>query len=154
MSKEAERAALAAAKEKLVREGELYRVSVVHARAQVANALRPDALVHGMIDHALGAVHQRFSALFGSHGGAGSTGSAGGAGGAGFTGLLGRLGGLAGLAALAKRGLRLKRVLPMAVSVGSFIARKRLVKPVLIAGALAAAGGYWLMHHDKEPPPQ
>jgi hypothetical protein len=150
MSKEAERAALAAAKEKLVREGELYRVSVVHARAQVANALHPDALVHGMIEHALGAVHQRFSALFGGHGGA----SAGGDRSAGLAGLLGRLGGLAGVAALAKRGLRLKRVLPMAVSVGSFIARKRLVKPVLIAGALAAAGGYWLMHRDKEPPPQ
>ena len=148
MSKEAQRAALAAAKEKLVREGELYRVSVVHARAQVANALRPDALVHGMIDHALGAVHQRFSALFGGLGGAGA------AGGAGLAGLLGRLGGLAGVAALAKRGLRLRRVLPMAMSVGSFIARKRLVKPLLIASALAAAGGYWLMHRDKEPPPQ
>jgi hypothetical protein len=146
MSKEAQRAALAAAKEKLVREGELYRVSVVHARAQVANALRPDALVHGMIDHALGAVHQRFSALFGGHGGAGAEG------GAGLAGLLGRLGGLAGVAALAKRGLRFRRVLPMAMSVGSFIARKRLVKPLLIAGALAAAGGYWLMHRDKEPP--
>jgi hypothetical protein len=148
MSKEAQRAALAAAKEKLVREGELYRVSVVHARAQVANALRPDALVHGMIDHALGAVHQRFSALFGGHGGAGAEG------GAGLAGLLGRLGGLAGVAALAKRGLRLRRVLPMAMSVGSFIARKRLVKPLLIAGALGAAGGYWLMHRHKEPPPQ
>jgi hypothetical protein len=150
MSREAERAALAAAKEKLVREGELYRVSVVHARAQVANALRPDALVHGMIEHALGAVHQRFSALFGGHDGA----AAGGDRSAGLAGLLGRLGGLAGVAALAKRGLRLKRVLPMAISVGSFIARKRLLKPVLIAGALAAAGGYWLMHRDKEPPPQ
>jgi hypothetical protein len=56
------------------------------------------------------------------------------------------------VAALAKRGLRFRRVLPMAMSVGSFIARKRLVKPLLIAGALAAAGGYWLMHRDKEPP--
>jgi hypothetical protein len=149
MSREAERAALAAAKEKLVREGELYRVSVVHARARVDNALRPDALVHGMIEHALGVAHERFSALFGGHGGHGGHGAAGGAGRAG---LLGRLGGLAGVAALAKRGLRLKRVLPMAISVGSFIARKRLVKPVLIAGALAAAGGYWLMHRDKQPP--
>jgi hypothetical protein len=47
MSKEVEAAALAAQKQKLVREGELYRIKVVHAKALVTNALHPDALFHG-----------------------------------------------------------------------------------------------------------
>ncbi|CAN7459190.1 hypothetical protein LJR289_003026 [Pseudoduganella sp. LjRoot289] len=127
MSKDQQRTQLSAAKEQLVREGELYRVSVLHARAQVANALRPDALVHGAIEHALGVVQHRLASLFGGLGGATGEGGAG-------------LGGLAGLV----KGMGLTRALPIALKVGGFIARRRLVKPALLVGALAVAGGLWL----------
>lgn len=136
MSKEQQRADLAAAKEKLVLEGQLYRVSVVHAKAQVANALRPDALVHSAIEQALGAVQHRLASLFGGHGG-------GQAGEGGLAGLGASLGGLAGVVGLVK-GMGLARALPAALKVGGFIARRRLVKPALLVGALALAGGWWL----------
>lgn len=135
-----ERAALAAAKEKLVLEGQLYRVSVVHAKAQVANALRPDAIVHSAIEHALGAVQHRFAGLFG--GGAARAGTPGGEG-AGASAGLGGLASLAGIFGLVK-GMGLTRALPVAIRVGSFVARRRLVKPALIAGAAALAAGLWL----------
>lgn len=150
MSKEAERAAHAAAKEKLVLEGQLYRVSVAHAKAQVAHSLRPDTLVHNAIEHALGAVQHRFAGLF-SHGhadaqhAAAGHGAASGAGG----GLLGSLGGVAGLIGLVK-GMGITRTLPLALKAGSFLlARRRLAKPLLLAGAAAAAGGWWLARQNK-----
>jgi hypothetical protein len=138
MNKE-ERAALAAAKEKLVLEGQLYRVSVVHAKAQVAHALRPDAIVHSAIEHALGVVQQRLAGLFG---GAGSKGREP-HGGEGASAGLGGLASLAGIIGLVK-GMGLTRALPIALRVGSFVARRRLVKPALIAGAAAVAAGLWL----------
>jgi hypothetical protein len=127
MSKHADSAALAVAKERLVREGELYRVSVAHAKGQLAYALHPEALVHSAMDHAMGALHHRFGALFGGQHG----------------------GGLAGVAGLAS-GLSLPKILPYAIKAGSFIIRKRLVKPVLLAGVAAAIAGMWLSrkrHH-------
>ena len=124
MSKQADAAALAVAKERLVREGELYRVSVAHAKGQLAYAVHPDALVHSAVDHAMGAIQHRFGALFGGqHGG----------------------GGMAGVAALAS-GLSLPKILPYAIKAGSFIYRKRLVKPVLLAGVAAAVAGIWLRY--------
>jgi hypothetical protein len=132
-----ERAAHAAAKEKLVLEGQLYRVSVVHAKAQLGNALRPDALVHSAIEHALGAVQHRFAGLFGGHGGRE------GAPGEGGTAALGGLASLAGIIGVVK-GMGLTRALPIAIRVGSFVARRRLVKPALVAGVAALAAGLWL----------
>ena len=143
MSKEKQRAELNAAKEKLVLEGQLYRVSVVHAKAQVAHALRPDALVHGAIEHALGAVQQRFASLFGGGHGASHGGAAGEGASAALGGLGASLGGLAGIVGLVK-GMGLTRALPIAIKVGGFIARRRLVKPALLVGAVAVAGGLWL----------
>jgi hypothetical protein len=135
-----ERAALAAAKEKLVLEGQLYRVSVVHAKAQVAHALRPDAMVHSAIEHALGALQHRFAGLFGGGGARAGTHADEGVGaGAG----LGGLASLAGIIGLVK-GMGLTRALPIAIRVGSFVARRRLVKPALLAGAAALAAGLWL----------
>lgn len=137
MSKDKQGEDLAAAKERLVLEGQLYRVSVAHAKAQVAHALRPDELVHSAIEHALGAVQQRLASLFGSsHGAADGDG-------AGIGGLGARLGGLAGLVGIVK-GMGLTRALPIVMQVGGFIARRRLVKPVLLVGAVAVAGGWWL----------
>ncbi|SFU80287.1 hypothetical protein [Pseudoduganella namucuonensis] len=126
MSKENDGAALSAAKEKLVREGELYRVSVLHARHQVAHALRPDQLVHGALDHAIGVVQHRLAGLLGKGDGAPA------------------VGGLAGIAGLAG-GLSLPKVLPYAIRIGSFIVRRRLIKPALAVAAVAAIGGAWLM---------
>ena len=133
-----EHAALAAAKEKLVLEGQLYRVSVVHAKAQVANSLRPDAIVHSAIEHALGAVQHRFAGLFGGVGPKHADGH-----GEGAAAGLGGLASLAGVIGLVK-GMGLTRALPVAIRVGAFVARRRLVKPALFAGAAALAAGLWL----------
>lgn len=125
MSKHADAAALAVAKERLVREGELYRVSVAHAKGQLAYALHPEALVHSAVDHAVGALHHRFGSLFSGQGG-----------------------GLAGVAGLAS-GLSLPKILPYAIKAGSFIVRKRLVKPVLLAGVAAAIAGIWISRKNR-----
>lgn len=127
MSKQANAAALAVAKERLVREGELYRVSVAHAKGQLAYALHPDALMHSAVDHAMGAIQHRFGALFGGQHG----------------------GGLAGVAGLAS-GLSLPKILPYAIKVGSFIVRRRLVKPVLLAGVAAAIAGVWISRKHRQ----
>lgn len=121
MSKHLDSAAVAVAKERLVREGELYRVSVAHAKGQLAYALHPEALMHSAVDHAVGALHHRFGSLFsGQHNG-----------------------GLAGVAGLAS-GLSLPKILPYAIKAGSFIVRRRLVKPVLLAGVAAAIAAFWI----------
>lgn len=59
MSKET----LAADKARLILEGELYRVKVAHAKAQVTLATRPEALLHGAVEQALGLAQARFGAL-------------------------------------------------------------------------------------------
>lgn len=130
MSKDMDRAALAVAKERLVREGELYRVSVAHAKGQLAYAMHPEAIVHSAVDHVVGTLQHRFGSLFGGHGG-----TSGG----------GRLAGLAGLLG----SLSLPKVLPYAIKAGSFIIRRRLVKPVLLAGAAAAIAGIWISRHQR-----
>jgi len=133
MSKDADHAALAVAKERLVREGELYRVSVAHAKGQLAYALHPEALVHSAVDHMLGTLQHRFGSLFGGRHG-GGTGDSG-----------GRLAGLAGLVG----SLSLPKILPYAIKAGSFIFRKRLVKPVLLVGTAAAIAGIWFSRHKQ-----
>jgi hypothetical protein len=128
MSKDADHAALAVAKERLVREGELYRVSVAHAKGQLAYALHPEAMVHSALDHVVGSLQHRFGSLFGGqqHGG-------------------GRLAGLVGLVS----SLSLPKILPYAIKAGSFIIRRRLVKPVLLAGVAAAIAGVWISRHKQ-----
>ncbi|MET0267385.1 MAG: hypothetical protein ABW202_17440 [Duganella sp.] len=102
--------------ERLIREGELYRIKVVHAKALVAQALQPDALMHGAVDHAVGLAQARLGGLF-------------------------QPGGLS--------KVNFKAVMPYAISIGSFIARKRLIKPVLGVVALAGAGVAWLLHRKS-----
>lgn len=50
-------------KAQLLRQGEFYRVGVVHAKAQLKHAARPDVLIHSAIDHATFAVRKRVDGL-------------------------------------------------------------------------------------------
>jgi hypothetical protein len=50
-------------KAQLIREGEFYRVALVHAKAQVKHAARPDVLFHSAVDHATWAVRSRVDGL-------------------------------------------------------------------------------------------
>ena len=50
-------------KAQLIREGEFYRVALVHAKAQVKHAARPDVLFHSAVDHATWAVRSRIDSV-------------------------------------------------------------------------------------------
>ena len=50
-------------KAELIRQGEFYRVGVVHSKAQVKYAARPEALFHAAVDHATWAVRSRVDSL-------------------------------------------------------------------------------------------
>jgi hypothetical protein len=103
-------------KERLIREGEYYRVGVIHAKAQVAQALRPEAILHEAVDQAIGLAQARFGALL-------------------------QPGGLS--------GVKLSSLLPYALTLGSYIARKRLLKPALAVGAVVAVGAAWLIRRKR-----
>lgn len=120
MSKHEDAAALAAEKQKLIREGELARIKVVHAKALVTQAMQPDALMHGALDHAVSLAQARLGGLM-------------------------QPGGLSGLSFTS-----LKSLMPYAMTIGSFIARKRLIKPVLVLVAVAGAGMTWLMRYKRQ----
>ncbi|MYM68203.1 hypothetical protein GTP45_15385 [Pseudoduganella sp. FT55W] len=121
MSKQEDAAALAAEKQRIIREGELYRIKVVHSKALVGQALQPDALMHGAVEHAVGLAQARLGGLL----------QPGGAGGFNFK--------------------SLKSLMPYALTIGSFIARKRLVKPAIALAVVAGAGIAWLMRHKRPP---
>jgi hypothetical protein len=127
MGKKEEQASRAVQKERLIREGEIYRLSVLQARYQVVNALHPDRLMHDATEHALGALQNRLGNLLGSLGGSG------------------------GLDKINFRSI--KSLAPYALTVGSFIMRRRLVKPALAVAALAAVGVGWLMRRKSDPNP-
>jgi hypothetical protein len=118
VSKLEDEAALAAEKQKIIREGELYRIKLVHSKALVGQALQPDALMHGAIDHAVGLAQARLGGLL--HGGT--------SGGFSFSSLK-----------------SLKSLAPYALTVGSFIARRKLIKPALALATVAGIGVAWLM---------
>ena len=50
-------------KQELLREGEFFRSSVVHARAQVRHAARPEVMLHGVMDHATWVLRARADAM-------------------------------------------------------------------------------------------
>ena len=50
-------------KAQLIRQGDFYRVGVIHAKAQVKQAARPEALFHSAIDHATWALRARVDGL-------------------------------------------------------------------------------------------
>lgn len=116
MTKDAESAAFDADKQRLIREGELYRIKVVHSKALVANALHPDALFHGAVDHAVGLAQARLGGLL-------------------------QPGGMS--------GFNYKALMPYALTVGSFIARKKLVKPALGLATVLGLGAAWLMRRKR-----
>lgn len=118
MSKEAERAAVEADKQRLIREGELYRIKVVHAKALVGNALQPDAMLHGAVEQGLAMAQARLGGLL-------------------------QPGGL--------RNINFKSLLPYALTVGSYIARKRLVKPAVGVALAAGLGMAWLLRRQPAP---
>lgn len=107
---------LAVAKERLIRQGELYRISTLRAKHQVGHALQPQALLHGAVDHAVGALQARLGNMINQGGGL--------------------------------SGIGIKAALPYALTLGSWIGRKRLWKPALAVAALAAVGTWWLMRRD------
>jgi len=123
-NKHEDEAALAAEKQRLIREGELLRIKVVHSKALVGQALQPDALMHGAVDHAVALAQARLGGLL-QPGGAG-----------------GMLGGL--------NFKSIKSLMPYALTVGSFIARRRLIKPALAVAALAGVGVAWLLRHKRQ----
>jgi hypothetical protein len=116
MSKETEAAEFAAEKQRLIREGELYRIKVVHSKALVGNALHPDALFHGAVEHAVGMARARLGGLL-------------------------QPGGLGG----ALSGVNVKSLLPYAMTVGSFVVRRRLLKPAIGVALVLGVGVAWLM---------
>lgn len=60
MPHDGDAAALAAHKDRLIAQGQSYRVGIVHARACVTQALRPEALLHEALEHAAGLAGARF----------------------------------------------------------------------------------------------
>lgn len=116
MTTQMEQAALAAAKERLIREGELHRVKVAHAKAQLGMAMRPEALLHSAVEQASELAQARLGGLLSP-------------------------GGL--------NAANLKRILPIALTVGSFVMRKRLLKPALGVGAVVALGVAWLARRKR-----
>lgn len=50
-------------KARLLRQAEFYRVGIVHAKAQVKHASRPEAMFHSALDHATWAVRSRIDGL-------------------------------------------------------------------------------------------
>jgi hypothetical protein len=121
MASRREMAELAVAKERLVREGELYRLGALRAKHEVLHALQPQALLHGAVDHALGVLQSRLGQFVGQGG---------------------------GLA-----GINFKTVLPLALTAVSWLARRRrLMKPALAVGVVAAAGVWWLLRRQRGVP--
>jgi hypothetical protein len=50
-------------KAQLLRQGEFYRVGLVHAKAQLKHASRPETLFHSVLDHATWALRARVDGL-------------------------------------------------------------------------------------------
>ena len=121
MSKHESEAQLHAEKLRLIREGELYRVKVAHAKALVTQALQPEALLHGAVDHAVGMAQARLGGLL-------------------------QPGGLSGL------GLNFRTLMPYALTIGSWVARKRLVKPAVALALAAGVGVAWLLRRTPRTP--
>ncbi|GGC01065.1 hypothetical protein [Pseudoduganella buxea] len=130
--------AYASAKARLLKEGELHRLMVMQSKHQVAHALHPEVLLHGAVDMGIAAVQARFAGLLaaklpGIGGGSGSGG-----GGGGLSGILG--------------GINYKALMPVAITVASFIQKRRLTKPALALGTVAAAAAGWYYRRKQKHP--
>jgi len=63
MSENDKLAAQAARKRLLIAQGEMYRVGIVHARANVGYALRPESMLQGVVETAVGFAGHRVESL-------------------------------------------------------------------------------------------
>ena len=122
-----------AAKARLIREGELHRLGVMQSKHQVVHALHPEVLLHGAVDMGIAAVQARFAGLLAAKL------PSGGAGGGGHSGLGGILG-----------SVNYKALMPVAITVASFISKRRLTKPALAVGTLAAAVAGWYYRRKRK----
>lgn len=50
-------------KHELLRDGEFYRSGLVHAKAQIKHAAKPEVMFHSVVDHATWALRTRADAL-------------------------------------------------------------------------------------------
>lgn len=119
----------ASAKARLIREGELHRLGVLQSRHNVAHALHPEVLLHDAMDMGIAAVQARFAGLL-----AARMPSAGGGGGLGS--ILGNV--------------NYKALMPVAITVASFISKRRLTKPALALGTVAAAVAGWYYRRKQK----
>ncbi|AVR96179.1 hypothetical protein [Pseudoduganella armeniaca] len=124
-------AGYAAAKARLIKEGELHRLGVAHAKHMVAQNLHPEVLLHGAVDMAIAAVQARFAGIL-----AAKTAGMGGGDGSGLGGILG--------------GINYKALMPVAITVASFISKRRLTKPALAVGTVAAAVAGWYYRRKRK----
>lgn len=121
----------ASAKARLIKEGELHRLGVLQSKHMVAHALHPEVLLHGAMDMGIAAVQARFAGLL-----AARIPSAGGAGGGGLGSILGNV--------------NYKALMPVAITVASFISKRRLTKPALALGTVAAAVAGWYYRRKQK----
>jgi len=121
----------ASAKARLIKEGELHRLGVLQSKHNVAHALHPEVLLHGAMDMGIAAVQARFAGLL-----AARIPSAGGGGGGGLGNILGNV--------------NYKALMPVAITVASFISKRRLTKPALALGTVAAAVAGWYYRRKQK----
>lgn len=129
--------AYASAKARLLKEGELHRLMVMQSKQHVAHALHPEVLLHGAVDMGIAAVQARFAGLLAAKL-PGIGGGGGGGGGGGLSGILG--------------GINYKALMPVAITVASFIQKRRLTKPALALGTVAAAAAGWYYRRKQKHP--
>lgn len=125
-------AGYAAAKARLIKEGELHRLGVAHSKHMVAQNLHPEVLLHGAVDMAIAAVQARFAGILAAK----TAGMGDGGGGSGLGGILG--------------GINYKALMPVAITVASFISKRRLTKPALAVGTVAAAVAGWYYRKKRK----
>jgi len=121
----------ASAKARLIKEGELHRLGVLQSKHMVAHALHPEVLLHGVMDMGIAAVQARVAGLL-----AANVPSGGGSGGGGLGGILGNV--------------NYKALMPVAITVASFISKRRLTKPALALGTVAAAVAGWYYRRKRK----
>ena len=54
---------IAERKARLLRQGDFYRVGIVHAKANIKHSVKPEVIFHSVIDHATYAVRSRVDGL-------------------------------------------------------------------------------------------
>jgi hypothetical protein len=121
----------ASAKARLIREGELHRLGVLQSKHNVAHALHPEVLLHGAMDMGIAAVQARFAGLLAARMPSGGEGGGGG------------LGNILG-------NVNYKALMPVAITVASFISKRRLTKPALALGTVAAAVAGWYYKRKRK----